>query len=135
MPPPYNGNSNFNAKQNVERSSQDDWGGYIDVRLTNEDKLQFEAWYEANQSEWFGFLIDTLADGLKLGMMWDGGNSCYVATLNGRGVKTINKRFTLTARAGKFYEALALLCFKHYVMLEMDWGNWKPANKRQQDWG
>jgi hypothetical protein len=118
-----------------QSASQDDWGGYIDVRLSSDDKLLFAAWVESNDADTFDWLIDTLTAGLKLGMMWDGENQCYVASLNGRGVTTSEKRFTLTARANTFSEAFALLCYKHYVALEGDWGNWKPSNKRKQDWG
>jgi len=132
--PPY-GNSNYNAQQNINKSNQDDWGGYIDVRMNNDEKLLFTAWWESNQTDVFNWLVDALTPGLKLGMMWDGENQCYVASLNGKGVKSVDKRFTLTARAGTFDESFALLCYKHYVLLESDWGNWKPANKRKQDWG
>jgi len=134
--PPYSGNSNFDQQKNINRqTSQDDWGGYIDVRLSGDDKLLFSTWYESNEGDVFNWLNDALAAGLKLGMMYDGENQCYVASLNGRGVTTSEKRFTLTARANTFDEAFALLCYKHYVALEGDWGNWKPSNKRKQDWG
>lgn len=134
--PPYSGNSNFGNNQNVARNnSQDDWGGYIDVRMSGDEKELFIAWWEANVSEVFNWLIDILPTGLKLGMMWDGENQCYVASLNGKGVSSQEKRYTLTARAGTFDEAFAVLCYKHYILLEQDWGNWKPSNKRKQDWG
>jgi len=116
-------------------ASQDDWGGYIDVRMTGDEKELFAAWWEANGSEVFNWVIDILPTGLKLGLMWDGENQCYVASLNGKGVSGQEKRYTLTARSGKFDEAFALLCYKHYILLEQDWGNWKPSNKRKQDWG
>jgi len=118
-----------------QSASQDEWGGYIDVRMNGDEKELFVAWWEANGPEVFNWLIDILPSGLKLGMMWDGENQCYVASLNGKGVSSQQKRYTLTARAQLFDEAFALLCYKHYILLEQDWGNWKPSNKRKQDWG
>jgi len=120
---------------NMPPNKQEDWGGYIDVRMDEENRRLWKDWDEANGGDVLGWLIDCIGQGLKLGGSWDGENNCYVSSLNGQGVKGSTKRFTLTARASSIPEAFSILCYKHYVLLEGDWGNFRPSQKNQRNWG
>jgi hypothetical protein len=112
-----------------------DWGGWIDIRMTDELKDAFTKWFEASGNLFWSLLEEILADGLKASCSWDATNDCFVASLNGQGAKSINKRYSLTARSGDMYEAIMLVLFKHVVVLESDWGNYRFDNKYTANWG
>jgi len=136
---PYNpSNDNRFVSRNSDGSNSKTeilWGGYIDVRIDDTLKEDFNVWWEANSSDVWSWLIDCTIKGLKFGLSWDAENDCFVASLNGQGFVGDARRFSLTARADRPDKAYALLAFKHYVLLDQDWGNFKPSGKKKMDFG
>src|SRR4051812_22794488 len=56
-----------------------DWGGWIDIRMTDELKDAFTKWFEASGNLFWALLEEILADGLKASCSWDATNNCFVA--------------------------------------------------------
>ena len=126
----------FPQKNNIPNSKEsNDWGGYIDIRLDSAGKELFKSWWESYPDEQFNYLIDAGLQGFKCSISWDKENDCWVVAYTGKGVEGDHKRYSLTARAGEVWEAIALLNFKNRIMMEGNWGNYRPNNKYRQNWG
>lgn len=117
---------NGNGKGGV-RQGQPEWGGFIDVRLSNGDQVEFAAW--ENEHE-FDDVDDVLGEGCKLAVSFDKSSDTYLATLTSENHVSDGFRYVLTARAGLWEKAIRLVIYKHMVLLEGDWGRYKPSNGR-----
>lgn len=119
-------------------SPQDDeWGGFVSVKVDEPGKELFNLWYSENMQNIPALLTDALADGLKLSVSWDGGNQSMIATFTGRPCESADWPFrcSLSARAADFWEAVALLCYKEYVVTGRDWTPWTVNGRRLDTWG
>lgn len=112
-----------------------EWGGFIDLRLNSDEKAAVEQWGAAFDGEIWAWVLDAVGKGLKFGLSFDRPNNTFVASFNGQGALTIQKRFSLTSRAGSADEAIKLLAYKHFVLLREDWGNFKPSGSNIPNWG
>jgi hypothetical protein len=101
------------------------WGGFIDVKLTAEQKAAF-AEFEA-EFQWT-FMDDLLADEIKLSLSYDDNTETYLASMTSVKHAGNGLRCVLTARAGTWERAVMLACYKHFALLEGDWGRYKPGS-------
>ena len=108
------------------QASEPIWGGFIDVKLTADDKAKF-AEFET-EFQWT-FLDDILADEVKVSMSYDDNTETYLASLTSVKHAGSGMRCVLTARAGTWEKSVMLALFKHFVLLESDWGRYKPSNQ------
>lgn len=136
------------TKRNVENSDQVKpssrktnakkeilWGGFINIRMDDHSKHLFEEWLSNDSVDVRVAVQDALAAGLKYGVSYDQANECFIASYTGSGVTGDNARYCLTARAGTFDEATALLVFKDLVICGSDWGNYRPSDSSVLNWG
>lgn len=112
-----------------------EWGGFVNVRMSEEDKAKYHAWVTGEGSDFWVRLEDYLSQGMKYGLSWDGENDCFIATFTGCGVSSSASRYCLTARSDRFEDATALLVFKHAVMANEDWGTYNPNKQKFMSWG
>lgn len=101
------------------------WGGFIDLKLDDEDKAGFATW---NSEFQWTYLDDLLADEMKVSFSYDDQTETYLCSLTSVKHAGSGMRCVLTARAGTWEIALSLACYKHFVMLETDWGRFTPSN-------
>jgi hypothetical protein len=113
-------------RQSVQ-SGEMEWGGFVNVRLTDEEKDAFNLWLDGDGAKFWSYLVDTISNGFKFGVSWDTTNECFVATYTGQGLVSDDRRYCLTARGGTMEKATALLVFKDLVLLRSDWGLYKPS--------
>lgn len=114
-----------------------EWGGFIDVRMEEQDKLDFGIWSEQNAEQvWVDFL-DLLGSGFKFGLSYDAQGDFYLATFTAHGKELIglDDRYCLTARAPNWETALALLVFKHLIMTRGNWGAYRPKQRQIDNFG
>jgi len=111
------------------------WGGFINIRLEDEQKLLFNEWYEAHPDEGTKILDDVMGEGAKLGLSYDRENECYVSTLMGALVDNSNERYCVTTRAGTLAEVVALTAWKHAYYAQGDYGSYRPATGKLNNWG
>lgn len=111
------------------------WGGFINIRLDDEQKSSFLAWFEDNSSTVSGYVDDVLAEGMKVSLAYDRENQCYIATFTGALVSGSNERYVATSRAGTLNECLGLAVWKHFYLADGDYGNFKPKNSTMMSWG
>lgn len=111
------------------------WGGFINIRLDDEQKSSFHAWFEDNAASVAGYVDDVLAEGMKVGLAYDRENQCYIATFTGALVSNSNERYVATSRAGTLNECLGLAVWKHFFVAQGDYGNFKPKTSTMMSWG
>lgn len=112
-----------------------DWGGYINIRLTDEEKDDARSWIAEHQTEIFKYLTDDTWEGLKFSLSADVENQSFVATYTGAGWVGSKLRCALSARAGTWFEALGLLVYKHHVLASGDWGQYKTNGEKVDPFG
>lgn len=128
-------NEETRGKYAPAKSGEVEWGGFVNVRLSEGEKESFTVWLQEEGAYFWNLLTDTVAQGLKFGASWDADNDCFITTFTGCGVLGDESRFCLTARAGSFEEAAALLVYKHVVVAAGDWaGHYRPVSHRES-WG
>lgn len=129
------------AKKAIQNGTKDapkiDWGGFVDIRLTDGEKETFHHWHTELGDGIWGELVEVVSSGFKLGLSYDPSGDFYLATLTASGVDVIGlqDRYCLTARAPEWAMAIALLLFKHIVIARRDWGAYKPRTGRMENFG
>jgi hypothetical protein len=114
----------------TRRTQKDDqWGGFVQVSVDEAHRDEFDLWASEMGGKVYDELDDALGVGLKFTMAYDGANQCYIGSLTGRPDITGIRNFTccLSARAGTFADAIALLMYKHAALLHYDW--WDAVNE------
>jgi len=109
------------AARKIQKNDQ--WGGFAQVNLDESRREEFDLWASEMGGKVYDELDDALGSGLKFTMAYDGKNQCYIASLTGRPDIAGVRDFTccLSARAGTFGDAIALLMYKHVALLHYDW--------------
>lgn len=104
----------------------DEWAGFAQVNVGDNERPKFDMWLSEIGDGWWPLLQDELAAGLKLTLVWDGANDCFIASLTGRPDIDGQSAWTacLSARAGEMNTALALLTYKHVEVTGGDWSDW-----------
>lgn len=110
------------------------WGGFINVRVDDEQKADYEVWLGEHPNECWVMLEDLLGEGMKVGFAYDRENECFILTFTGALVKGSTERYCLTTRAGTFGDVVALATWKHFQLLKEEYGSLK-ANGRKMSWG
>lgn len=133
IPPSKNSND---PRQPFHLENDAAWGGFINIRLDDEQKSQFLAWYRDGSVNVEAALDEMLGLGLKVTFAYDGENECYICSATGALVgANRDHRYTSTSRASTYHEALGLTVWKHYVLCEGDYGNYSPRSQTFMKWG
>jgi len=111
------------------------WGGFINVRLDDEQKQTFIEWFEEGDGTVHVYLEDILAEGMKVAFAYDRENQCHIVTFTGALVGGSNERYCATSRAGTLTECLALAVWKHVHLAAGDYGSYRPASGKLNNWG
>lgn len=111
------------------------WGGFVNIRLDDEQKENFLGWFEVNAGRTSELVDDLLGQSAKVALAFDAENQCYIATVTGALVSNSNERYVATSRAASLTEALGLAVWKHFYLCEGDYGNYKPRGSTFMKWG
>lgn len=112
------------------------WGGFVNIRLSDEQKDSFHLWLEANSAHYPADFDDMLNSGCKISFAYDAQHQAYVvSTMGALMLADPNKRFASTSRAGTLNEAIALTVWKHLELCRGDYGNYKPSDGSFMSWG
>ena len=110
------------------------WGGFINVKLDDEQKERFVLWRDSSPSEGFVLFNSIVDEGMRCTLTYDGTNESYTCSFTGKLVSNSNERYCVTSRAGTMYDVMALAAWKHSILLEGSYDN-LYSNGRQADWG
>jgi hypothetical protein len=111
------------------------WGGFINIRLDDDQKEAFFAWDADNPSEGTKVLEDVMHEGMKVGLTYDRENQCYICTLIGALVSGSNERYCVTTRAATLQQVVQLTAWKHSQLALGDYGNFRPTTGTMMSWG
>lgn len=125
-------------KGNRKSNSKDpqDWQKYdfVEVTLSEEEKVAFKAHYAKDPQSLLGLVEETARGGYKLSLTYDQANECMIATLTCKEPSAVNFGYVMTSRAGDTWESIALAMYKHhYACDDEDWGAETRTNGRS--WG
>jgi len=104
------------------------WGGFINIRLSEKQTDEFRVWHEGNGQYVPGYIDEILGAGCKVSLSYDAQNECFVCALTGALVDaTPSSRFCSTSRAESLQAVLALTVWKHVYLVKGDYGNYQPS--------
>lgn len=108
------------AANSLDASAQ--WRGFIDYKLSVEEKLRFEAWAQPIEPEAvFAYIEDVTQIG-KVSVSYVGSQRTWLASLTAQRGNSYRKLgYTLTARAGNMARAILALWFKDVVIGDRAW--------------
>lgn len=111
------------------------WGGFLNVKLSEEQRQAFYEFCESNRGFYWLALDEFIGAGGKFGVTFDRENQAYVATLTGALVAGSNERYCSTSRAGTLDEVIALAMYKHDVLAGGDYDDFRPRTGTFKQWG
>lgn len=112
-----------------------EWGGFINIRLSEEHRAQFDEWLKANRNNVFPAVEDLTAKGMKVALAYDEENEASVVTFTGNLVSGKPSRWCVTTRAGSLAECMALAVWKHYVVAAENYDDYLPKSDTLKRWG
>ena len=113
-----------------------EWGGFINIRLSDDQKEDFFKWYEENPVGAGAMLDDLLALGAKVTLAFDARNECFIVSVTGALLAdSPGVRFVSTSRASTMTEVVALTVWKHFLLVRGDYGNYRPRDNNFMSWG
>lgn len=116
-----------NVRQPYLLDSDAPWGGFVNIRLTDDQHDEFFSWEEANREFVSGYFDEMLGAGIKASFSYDASNECYILAVTGALMgSTPGSRFCSTSRAATLVQVMALTVWKHVVLSRGDYGNYRP---------
>lgn len=97
-----------------------DWKGFVDYRLTGDDKAAYAAW-DANSDDVFEVLVHAIETGHKLSVAYNSQAASFSASFTGNASTGPNAGLTLSAFGPDWVTACRVLCFKHSELAGCDW--------------
>lgn len=123
--------------ENLSNAKEIKWGGFIDIRLDEDQKAAFRVWALDNEETVWTDFAEIVSGGFKYGLSYDSENDCWIATFtaSGENLMGLRDRYCLTARAPAWQTALALLVYKHVEIAHGNWGEYRPVTHRMDNFG
>lgn len=112
------------------------WGGFINIRLDDNQKAEFLSWHEKNYEVINALFIDMLGSGLKATLSFDAEHDCFICAIQGALVAEAGSdRFVSTSRASTLIEVISLTVWKHTVLARGNYGLYRPKSGSFMTWG
>jgi len=113
------------------------WGGYLNMRLDQQQKEQFHFWYRELGDDVWELFLQALSQGMKFSLVYDPETDTYTASLTNspRCTCGVSSLYVLSAYAQNWQQAVALVLFKHFVLLGGTWENYRPFKSVQDKLG
>ena len=103
--------------------------GYLSVNLTADQDAEFDKLY-ALGGNFIQDLVFTADEGYKVSFAEDEFNDGIVCTMYAKSTKLAWAGWTLSAWAGSYDEAAALLMFKHVFICNRDWEQFRGVPQK-----
>lgn len=105
------------------------WGGFINIRLDEDDKTAFTEWWESSEHSPSLVLEELVSCGIKVTLAFDPENTAWLCSFTGRLVLDSDERFVTTTRAGSMSEVIALAVYKHVYVVRGVYKKYSNNNK------
>lgn len=119
------------GKQNKKAGN---WGEmeFINVALTEQQKDEFKVWSKSKGETIADDIGQAMVNDYRLSCNWDDNNQCFIATLTGKEDQDFNAKKALSARSDDWFEAMALVLYKHIVIFD---GRKWTGDGTKNNWG
>lgn len=122
-------------KSSAAKPTELEWGGFINLRLTELQKNDFKIWFTDNNDTVSDRVESLLIDGFKLSIAFNADNDTFSASVIGCLLVSSQKRYAVSAYAPNWWQAIALVIYKHFVIAEQKWDDFKPSKQGFDDIG
>lgn len=109
------------------------FNGYANVPLDAARKQMYQEW-EVSDEDVFGMLGDLIMADYRCGFSTTNGGKTAQFALSCRANGNPDLGYTMTSRAPTWFDALRVGVWKHYIVCEGDWSDWK-ATMHEEEWG
>jgi hypothetical protein len=105
---------------------------FVNIRLTEEQIADFEAWSQKNQNKVWAMLGELAEAGYKHSTSPDPDNQCHISTLTATDHAALNTRHCMSSRSDDLLEAVMLTCYKHFIISNgLEW----QGSAARKNWG
>lgn len=119
---------NGKARKNGLAKYSNEWKGFVDVQLSEDDKARIAGDVEGGEIDFWKVLASWIDEGYKLSISPDTAHNCVIATITSRLDGDPNFGYSLSARGPNAEGAVAALYYKDHVILED--GLWSLAETK-----
>lgn len=113
-------------KPNKETQEKAKFIGFFNYEMTAEQKADCKPWIR--QDEEVALAIENaIASGYSVKVNLDGRKDAYQATMQANNPKDPNAGYCMSAYAKHWYDAIAVLMFKHEICLQRRWDDVDPV--------
>lgn len=114
------------GKGGKEPEATTQWTRFIDIPMAGVTVDDINSEYGDGTSVGAG--VDGLVRaGYRIGISFNGQTQSYIVSLTCRDEHSPNAGCTVTSHAGDWWFALAVMCYKHYVVAREDWTSLSPS--------
>ena len=117
------------GKKGSTSSSTYVWNGYININIPS-DKMEEATQYIRNQNEVHQDLITAFSQGLTVKMYFDDKSDSYKCVFTDHNPESENFGYALSSFGSDWFTALASGLFKHHVLADGVWSDFKEDYKR-----
>jgi hypothetical protein len=103
------------------------WKGFIDVKLTEDQKQSYAAWDLADADVWDGVATYCEA-GIKIALTYNSKNASFTCSGTGQPASGSNNGWCVNAYAKTPYEAARVWLFKVSAILPDDWSTYEAPS-------
>lgn len=124
------------TKETKRSDFKSDWQGFVDLKLSPEDKDWIDAHFEVAPEDFLDMLQDLLNAGYKVSVSVFGESRAVSVSVTGKHPECPNLGYTLSSYAGTFERALMCTWYKCFTIAKG--GVWKNAQillPGSEDWG
>lgn len=107
---------------------------FVNWELTKEQKSDAKR-YEISPVELFGALERLIDDGFRISFKFDDYNKCFNCSFTEPTRDGAKSCRCIVSRGPSIMDAARIACYKHFVILEGDWGNLSATTIERDDWG
>jgi hypothetical protein len=105
------------------------WKGYCNINVPTSAENVIDAFIKDDKTVFFEFNLLLTSD-YTIKYQYDAKNESIKCTATCYNPDSINYGYALSAYAGDWYTALAVLLFKHLTIAEKDWLDYQQATKK-----
>lgn len=103
------------------------WKGFVDVKLSDQDKGNYAAWDIEDDAVWDG-IASYCEAGIKIALTYNASNASFTCSGTGQAASGNNNGWCVNAYAKSPYEAARVWLFKVSVILPPDWEDYDAGD-------
>ncbi len=107
---------------------------FVDLELTSQQKDGFKEW-NWDEADSLASIESMGVEGYKFGSRYDRTNGSWIVSITCAETSLPNFGWCLSARGRSFLHALAVVLYKHHIVLRGDWAAALPEDENDGGWG